>query len=162
MQELLNQIKTALNYKLYHLALNSSLALPDMCAALQSEDGKTNGRKYAQWYDTYVGSSSSLDGQACYRFRCSALHQGHSQHENLGYSRILFVEPNPNFFFHNNIINDVLNIDINIFCLSIIDAVEKWLSIIQDDDNFKKNYPKFIRRYPNGIAPYIVGIPVIS
>lgn len=163
MEELIKQIKIALDNNLYYLSLQATLSLPDICASLQSKDGKTTGQKYAEWYDNYVGSSSSfVDGKTCYKLRCSSLHEGNTQHKQLGYSRIIFIEPNEFYNFHNNIINDALNLNIKLFCTSILDAVEKWFEIIQYDDNFTNNYKKFMKRYENGLHPYISGIPVIS
>lgn len=162
MYELLNQIKLALDNKLYYLALQSSLTIPDICASLQSTDGKTNRMKYIEWYDTHILEKSFIDGETCYRLRCSSLHQGHTQNEKSKYSRILFIEPNSNYIMHNNIINDALNIDILIFCNSILDAAKKWLSSVQSDETFKSNYSKFMKRYEFGLPPYIIGVPVIS
>lgn len=162
MEEFIKQIRIALDNKLYYLALQSCLSLPDICASLDSEDGRTTGAKYAKWYDENVKGTSNLTGEDCYMFRCSALHQGHTQNQKSRYSRIIFVEPSPRFFMHNNVIMDVLNIDINVFCNSILNAVEDWLTKQQDNPQFLKNYELFIRRYPDGIAPFMVGIPVIS
>lgn len=165
MDDLLSQIKIALNSNLYYLALYTTLALPDICSALSSKDGKTSGRQYIEWYDKYAKGkcSSNLDGFACYKFRCSSLHQGTTQDKRMGYSKIIFLEPvNQNMILHDNILNDALNIDLNIFCLAMIKAVEDWLNDIKDTPNFIRNYKKFMKRYPNGLSPYIVGIPVIS
>ena len=162
MEEFIKQIRIALDNRLYYLALQSCLSLPDICASLDSEDGRTTGAKYAKWYDENVNGNSYLSGKDCYMFRCSALHQGHTQNKNSRFSRIIFVEPNPSFFMHNNIINGALNIDINVFCNSILEAVEKWIPEQHNNDLFLKNYELLIRRYPNGLPPFIVGIPVIS
>lgn len=163
MEELINQIKIALDNNLYYLSLQATLSLPDICASLQSKDGKTTGLKYAEWYDNYVESSSPyIDGKTCYKLRCSSLHQGNTQHEKLAYTRIIFIEPNEFYHCHSNIIDGALNLDIELFCTSILDAVEKWFKIIQCDDNFITNYKKFMKKYENGLHPYFVGIPVIS
>jgi hypothetical protein len=67
-----------------------------------------------------------------------------------------------NMIFHDNVMNDALNIDLNIFCLSMIDAVEEWYDQIKNDPIFVENYKTFMKRYPNGLSPYIGGVPVIS
>ena len=46
MEELINQIKIALDNNLYYLSLQATLSLPDICASLQSKDGKTT-----EYYD---------------------------------------------------------------------------------------------------------------
>ncbi|WP_218668306.1 hypothetical protein [Sediminibacillus massiliensis] len=74
--------------------------------------------------------------------------------------KILFVEPDHGMVMHNNEINDVLNIDVEIFCKDLIKAASEWYKKAKNTDNFKKNYEKTFKRYPDGLAPYIVGIPV--
>jgi hypothetical protein len=166
MKELLSQVKIAIDNNLYYLALNTTLSLPDICSALSSPTGETTGKQYVDWYNKHAlgKCSSKLDGYACYKFRCSTLHQGHTQDKNLGFSRVLFIEPSPsnNLVLHDNILNDALNIDLRIFCYGMIKAVLDWLNEIQDTQLFKANYEKFMKRYPNGLEPYIVGISAIS
>lgn len=149
---------------MYYLALYTTLTLPDICSALSSADGKTSGKKYINWYNNFAQDKccSHLDGIACYKFRCSMLHQGTTQETEIGYSRILFLEPTNTNSFHDNILQDALNIDLNIFCLSMIEAVEEWLVQVKNNPSFIKNYQTFMRRYPNGLCPYINGTPVIS
>ena len=168
MNEILNEIQKALQHKLYFLALSSTLTLPDICAALESDNNKTTGKKYKQWYNTYAYGkcSSFLDGHSCYKFRCSLLHQGSSKYSSeynkSDFERIIFLEPNHTFFMHDNIINDALNLDIVTFCNGMIKAVRSWEQIVCSSETFKKNYSNTIKLYPNGLPPYIVGPSVIS
>jgi hypothetical protein len=79
------------------------------------------------------------------------------------YSRILFVEPTASTsVLHCNIIEDALNIDVRIFCADIIAGAEKWLSEVEKTERFKRNITRCATRYPNGLPPYIIGVPVIS
>ncbi len=170
MQELLRQIEAALNANLFYLALFVSLSLPDICAGIDSPDGTTSGAKYGAWFDTYVApkyqrrGNQILSGEDCYRFRCSLLHQGSSQHRKSSYSRVLFVEPSLNdVVMHCNVFDGtVLNLDVRIFCTDLIKSVEEWLNQVENTQQYQTNYDKFMRRYPQGLPPYIVGVPVIS
>lgn len=165
MKDILSQIEFALNVNLYYLALFVSLTLPDICAALESSDGQTSGVKYAKWFDKYVAPKcyGKLTGQQCYKFRCSMLHQGSSQNPQTSYSRIMFFEPgNSGSIFHWGSINDGLLIDVRLFCLNIMSGVNEWLKDIENDQNFKTNYYKMIKRHPEGIFPYAAGSPVIG
>jgi hypothetical protein len=102
-------------------------------------------------------------GKDCYYYRCSALHQGSSQHPQGTYSRILFVEPSATTnIFHCNILNDALNIDVRIFCNYIVSGALDWLRQYETTELYERNYGKFMRRYPRGLSPYIVGVPVIG
>lgn len=164
MHELLRQIEVALSQRLYFMALFVAVALPDMAGAIDSEDGEASKTKYVQWFDQYVapGTYGLLNGEDCYYFRCSVLHQGTSQHRRSTYSRVLFVEPGTGIVSHYNVMNDVLNIDVNLFCLEIVAGCRKWLSEAAGGERFQQNYDMFMRRYPEGLPPYIVGVPVIG
>ena len=165
MRHLLEQIKKGLDNNLYYLSLFVALALPDICGAINSENGEAHRNKYIEWFNKYVAEKYNgfLSGEDCYYLRCSLLHQGSSQHIKSKYSRILFIEPAATTnIFHCNILNDALNIDVRIFCNDIIEGVEKWLKEVEETELYRKNYSKFMRRYPHGLEPYINGVPVIG
>ena len=165
MQDIIQQIRAANQVGLYYAALFSALAVPDICAALESADGKASKDKFVAWFNAYVAPryNGFLDGESCYYFRCSMLHQGSTQHPSGRYSRILFVEPgNSGMVLHNNILNDALNIDVRIFCEDICAATESWWPTASTKPAVQTNLARFVRRYPGGLAPYIVGLPVIA
>lgn len=164
MKDLLDQIERALDANLYLLALLGSLVIPDICGAVGSEDGRADRKKYINWFTKYAANICPfLSGEDCWRFRCSLLHQGSSQDKWSSYSRVLFVEPTATTnIFHCNVLNDALNIDIRIFCLGMVAAARRWLDEVQGTELFKRNMQKFMQRYPNGLAPYIVGVPVVT
>jgi hypothetical protein len=164
MEDLLGQIRRALQANLYYAALFPVLALPDICGALESPDGEANKPKYAAWFDKWVAQRyrGTLTGDDCYYLRCSLLHQGTTRHAKSTYSRVLFLEPNTIGFAHNNILMDALNIDLPTFCADMIDGVEAWLPQAIALPHFQTNMSRFITRYPNGLRPYIVGVPVIA
>jgi len=165
MKNLLGQIKKGLDNNLYYLSLFAVLSIPDICGAIDSENGEASKDKYVQWFNKYVARKYTgfLDGEDCYYFRCSLLHQGSSQHPKSNYSRVLFVEPTATTnVFHCNILNDAFNIDVRIFCNDIVECVKEWLTEVENTDLYKKNYTKFMMRHPNGLKPYIVGVPVIG
>jgi len=164
-RDLLAQIRTASATGLYYVALFPSLSLPDICGAIESLDGGATGPKYMAWFDKWVAPNYAgrLSGQDCYYYRCSLLHQGTTQHPRSTYARIIFVEPTVRGLqMHNNIMNDALNIDVRVFCEDILQGVEAWLPSAEQLSHFAANVAKFITRYPNGLAPYIVGVPVIG
>lgn len=165
MRDFLTQIQKGLDSNLYFLALFSVLSIPDICGAMSSEDGEAKPDRYKKWFDDYVAVKYNgfVTGEDCYFFRCSLLHQGSSQHPKGNYKRVIFIEPSATTnILHNNILNDALNIDVKIFCNDIVSGVEKWLDENENTDLYKRNYDKFMRRYPNGLPPYIVGVSVIG
>lgn len=58
--------------------------------------------------------------------------------------------------------NDALCIDLQVFCREVIAGVRAWLAQVENAEPFKSNYEKFVRRYPDGLKPYIAGVPVIG
>lgn len=165
MRDLITQIRESLqNPRLYYISLFTSLALPDICGAIGSTNGEASGQKYIDWYNEYVAHTCHfLTGEDCYHFRCSLLHQGSTQHSTSSYKRIIFLEPAAtNNVFHCNILNDALNLDVRIFCTDMVNGVENWLQRNEHTPLYQTNYNRFIRRYPDGLNPYIIGIPVIS
>ena len=140
MKNLLEQIKKGLDNNLYYLSLFATLSVPDICGAINSENGEASKDKYVQWFNKYVAGKypGSLDGEDCYYFRCSLLHQGSSQHPKSNYSRVLFIEPAATTnVFHRNILNDALNIDVRIFCNDIVEGVKEWLKEVENTDLYQ-------------------------
>jgi hypothetical protein len=156
--------------RFHYLALSAVLTVPDICSALESPDGEANGARYKAWVNQHVAPlhlrpdnrQPFLTGEDCWRFRCSFLHQGRTQHPASGYTRILFIEPGAPILGHMNVLNDALQIDVHLFCAEMVTAAKQWLADIEGTEPYETNLNAFVRRYPTGLAPYIVGVPVIS
>ncbi len=177
MRELLNQIQKGLKQNLYFLSLFTTLTIPDICSAMESEDGLTTSDRYKKWFNAYMvkrepqkyGDDKNLTATACWNFRCAILHQGRSKHKNLSYKRILFIEP-PNLHGIGSIQacicgadteENALLINVEKFCGDIIQSANEWLRNNEKSDIYKKNYQYLIKRYPNGLKP-VVGCSVIG
>ena len=79
-QKLINEINTALNNKLYLVALASALTLPDVCGKAEYPNCKTSER-YKKWYLNYV-KEGDLPSNVVYALRCSLLHEGNTEVES--------------------------------------------------------------------------------
>lgn len=91
MNNLIREIRSDLKFGNYLSALALSLIIPDICAkALYGRTGRDN---YIKWYDENIGMNYRsendampyLDGDVVYQLRCSILHSGHYDLENLGH-----------------------------------------------------------------------------
>lgn len=183
MHALIDQLEASLQSKQYFLSLYVALTVPDMAGALSSANGEANKQKYAAWYDQWVPqqigirrakqfgelppappSRTLFSGEECYRFRCSLLHQGRTQHPKSQFTRVIFIEPNSGspMRVHNSVVNGALCIDLPYFCEEIIGAARDWLDQIDKDSYFEANYVRFARRHENGLLPYFSGAPVIG
>lgn len=122
-------------------ALFVALSMPDICGKIESPN-QSSPKRYAFWFDKYVGDKYIgylgpqkekhifLSGNDCYALRCSLLHEGHDdiskQRAKEALEKFHFIEPQPNKFIHNNQYGNVLQLQIDVFCNDISNAVKKW------------------------------------
>ena len=162
MKDILAQIDAVNKAGYYYVALFSALAIPDICAALESSDGEARSDRYIKWYERNV-DSSPVTGQDIYRFRCSLLHQGRTTHRKSSFSRIIFIEPGAEItLFHKWVVRDALLINVQMFVSDILAAAMQWLVKAENTETFKKNFAMFVARHPDGLKPYVVGMPIIG
>lgn len=184
MKLLLEQLESSLESGNYYISLFTALTLPDIAGAMDSENGLSTGAKYKQWYETWARPrfmdilmetipehakeymtemENPFDGEACYLYRCSLLHQGRTVHPKSKYARIIFIEPgNTQMMMHYGTLNDALCIDLASFCKELILGVRMWLKEVEHTEKYQRNYNDFVKRHANGISPYIVGVPVVG
>ena len=164
METVTQEIRAALDAGLYYLAVMITFTLPDICAALESPNGKTTGPRYKAWYNTWLASQyPSIAPDDLWHMRCGVVHEGRLGHSKMQYARILFTVPNAQGnVFHNNILNDALNLDVVIFCTDILTAVDRWYADMRDDPNVIANLPRLMQYREQGLSPYMVGIPLIA
>jgi hypothetical protein len=139
-------IRQSLENKNWYAALYLSLTLPDICARLEADNGKTSGPKFVAWFDQYladkyrhrIGGSPVphvfLSGNDCYALRCSMLHEGGADITTQRCREVL-----ERFHFtvvgaHCNQFNSILQLDVPTFCKDVCSAAERWYS------DFKQNH----------------------
>ena len=164
METLLGEVERALAMRLYYLASLLTLQLPDVCAALESPDGKTKPELYKAWYRTWLAPKyNRITEDDIYCLRSGVIHQGRFGHPGSQFSRVFFTLPDPSRnIFHNNVVGDALNLDLMIFCRDVIESVRTWHNAKKSDPTVQSNLQRLVQYYPNGMPPYIVGVPVIG
>jgi hypothetical protein len=170
MERILSQIESTLDSGNYIPALFTALALPDICGAVDSADGRASGASYKTWFDAHVGDKYKLgdwvflDGDGCYYFRCSLLHQGSSIHPKQSYSRIEFIEPgSTKSEAHCVIIDNTLVIDVVTFCRDLVAGARTWLATKTGDQQAKAKLDKLLsRRTGNLTCLFGVDLPTIG
>ena len=92
------------------------------------------------------------------------LHQGSSIHRKSPYTRVIFIEPGaPNYSIHYCVIgNEALLIQIDEFVEEMLTGCERWLQFVKGTQPFEKNFGRFATRHPRGLAPYVLGVPVVG
>lgn len=168
METLTNEIKEALRHRLLYAALILTLTLPDACAALESPNGQTSHDAYTAWWKTWLKGEydNHLTADEVYLLRCAAAHQGRFQHPGLKFDRVVFtLRPNGNFFHKNTFrsgVQVILNLDLGFFCQDVVQAAEAWFAQKKTDPQVKANLVKLVQFYPNGILPYLEGVPAVG
>lgn len=185
MRTLVSQLELSLDdSRLYCLSLFTALTVPDIAGALDAQDGRANPNRYKSWYETWVRPvfatrirewrlakgfaadsdvENPLSGDACYRFRCSLLHQGTTQQVQSSRPRIIFVAPGATTnVIHYAMFKDALCIDLPSFCREMIDGTNAWLASVEGTGLFQTNYDRFARLHEGGLPPYISGVPVVG
>ncbi|MFI8667168.1 hypothetical protein ACIGGE_12090 [Qipengyuania sp. NPDC077410] len=159
MHNFIDATERAIDDQIWIAGLTTALSMPDICASLASENGKTNGQKYANWWDKYVGSAYRsqigakkiehvfMSGDDCYALRCAYLHNGSEdlskQKVNQTLNRFIFVEPPTNgSFFHLNQFDSQLQVQVDVFCRDIVAGVSEWLEDVAGDDRIQQEMAK--------------------
>ncbi|MES2434757.1 MAG: hypothetical protein V4586_13150 [Pseudomonadota bacterium] len=181
---LVDQIEDALGNGQYFLALFVSLSIPDIAAAISSENGEARGTKYISWYEKWVRPKFALnlaadwikaghspptnienpfDGESCYYYRCGMLHQARSTHTKSHFSRVVFIEPNfTSHRVHYHREQGHLTIDLPWFCQEVIQGFRHWVETEHATVNYQRNIALTMQRYPTGFKGIIEGLPLIS
>jgi hypothetical protein len=161
MDSILAEIERSLGAGLFYSAILLSLTLPDICAALESPDGKSDGDRYMRWYDAHLARTyPQLTSIDCWSLRCGVAHQGRFGPATKQYSRVIFGLPNnQGITIHRTTVHDALYLDAVHFCRDFLAAVRTWLANAKVPD---ANMERLVRWRPTGLAPYSFGIPVIA
>jgi hypothetical protein len=169
---LISQTRKAIQSELYYVALISALSIPDIAGALEANDRLASKYRYINWYEKWVrprltenrNRENPFSGEVCYIFRCSMVHQGASHRSDSPYRKIIFIEPgHPNYSIHYCLVGgDALLIQIDQFIEEVLRGCELWLEAVKDTEPFVTNYGHFAKRHPQGVAPYVIGVPVVG
>ena len=133
--------------------------------SLASADGRSDGNRYKEWCLEHLSSSETihLTGEDLWSIRCGVLHNGRFGDLKHNVARIAFV---PAAGSAGNIfsgkVNDAYFCNVTEFCKNICDAVCIWYELNKGDPNVLENIPRLMQYYPQGLAPFIIGMPIIA
>jgi hypothetical protein len=180
---ILREIEKALEAKLYYVAIAVALSVPDICACLECDPDKpiwATQEKYVAWCDKNL-RFKNLTGVDLFRIRGGVLHQGHFDHPKSKFDRVMFIGPESAIKAHDIVITvkpgvtfsgisaetlrvsgDLLQLDVRMFCNSILDAARAWGISKANDPHVLRNLPNLVRYRPEGLPPFSVGVPTIA
>ena len=138
--------------KAYWSLLHVTICLPDICAALQSDDGRTNGKLYIAWCDQFL-PDTLLSGSERYQMRCNVLHQGRAKIEPPGrYTGFSFAQPTQTGEIdHRRVEGTTLILDVGRLSSEYRHGVEGWTRYLKtkptspDARNVVSNLPSLVR-----------------
>ena len=143
-------IRRAVADKNWYAALPLALALPDICAWIQWENGAgPNHARYSRWFEENLGhlyrrpmgkeTMTFMSGIECFLLRSSFLHAGGEdikagKHVDAS-MRFVFLRPDDGWTQHHRIrTGDRLGLQVDLFCTEMCDAVDAWATpnLLQD------------------------------
>ncbi|ANB49230.1 hypothetical protein CHR37_04625 [Bacillus velezensis] len=137
-----NAVEKSIEDENWYSALALALALPDICGNLQ-DPKRSSSDKYIGFFNDFIKQKYTrligdpkepqefLNGRDMYALRCSFLHAGEVEISKQRIKNVLdgyiFLKPNNIIYAHMNKVNDTLQLQIDVFCKHIIQAVNEWL-----------------------------------
>ena len=136
----------------YWSLLHVTVCLPDICAALQSDDGETSRTQYIAWCDQHL-PDPSLSGAERYRMRCKVLHQGRATVDQAGrYGGFSFAQPAATGDIdHKRLDGNTLILDVGRLSEEVRLAVGQWICRLEanpansEAQNVERNLPTLVR-----------------
>ena len=153
MERFFTSIEKAINANDLYGALSTALTIPDIAGKLENPDLGV-GARYKEWYrnwlqDTYTGTGPAVGGHVflsdedCYGLRCSYLHAGGGELERKAkhtLERFHFIERPKWGSAHRNQLNNVLQLQVDEFCMEMVEAGRRWFQWAQ------ANRPDIVQR----------------
>jgi len=158
MQNIINSARATTEQENWYAALFVSLALPDICVALESD--KTDGNKYAEWLERNLPQYKGfLSGNDCYALRYALLHRGKDdiadqyKREILEHYVFLTSGSHCNLFrecVFNEVKKSFLQLNVGRFCNDLCDAAQAVLNKIASDPGTAKRIQETIEIHEPG------------
>jgi len=158
MKNFTDSIKKAVTDKNWFAALFLGLCMPDICGAIETPN-EGNGIRYKRWFSVNLGTYTEMfSAEEAWYFRCSCLHQGIDADARMAHERFHFITPPMrNGAVHLNNLGGVLQMQIDIFCNDMADAVDAWYeNVVKKDPDMKSRAHELIKIYgPESLSPFI-------
>lgn len=141
----IEEIERCENAKCYWALLHVLLALPDVCATLETDPASAKPGvcdRYVDWCAAYLPKSPVVSGADRYQMRNALLHSGSTTAQNLfkkhhtDYKHFSYVDPETfDLSVHDttNQSRTVLNVHVAAMAAETKDALESWFNALQGD-----------------------------
>ncbi len=139
----------------YWALLHLLVILPDICAALEANDGKAGkGGPYRNWCRRYFGRDREFTPVDRYALRCVLLHQGRTVTDKGQYSSYSFSQPTPTGEVQHRVVDPfapehrpIYRLEISRMAEETLQAIRSWFADLQTTGNAKRlnNVKRHIR-----------------
>jgi hypothetical protein len=142
-----------------------ALPLPDIAGS--AEFSGTHERVYVLWAEKYCKFEASY-ARSLYRIRCDLLHSLGAKPKGAQRQRFIFTFPEYHGPLRVHSITmksgneEAVVLDSILLSEHICNAAKAWYSEVQSDLDKQFKIKQMLRIYPNGIAPFIVGQPIVG
>ena len=89
--------------------------------------------------------------------RCALLHEGRDniteQRAREALDRFHFIEPPPNARRHCNQINNVLQLQVDVFCKEVLEGLAQWRKDVQGSKHIEQRINNILVVYPHNQIP---------
>lgn len=163
MDNLSKAIESAITNKSWYGALFVALCVPDICGYVESPTTRSQAR-YEKWFEKYMLNKYSsfigpdktphtfISPSDCYALRCALLHEGREeivdQRARDALDRFHFIEPPPNRQIHLNQINNILQLQVDVFCKDVLEGLAQWRKDIQGTLDIEQRISNVLQVYP--------------
>ncbi|WP_434575001.1 hypothetical protein J3P88_10165 [Pseudomonas sp. Z3-6] len=170
MDRFTKSLRSAIAHGDWYVALSSALTLPDVCARIVEPYEKSSEKRYTKWFKHWMeplytvdmpegGPTVFLSGGDCYALRCSYLHEGGAnitaQRARQALNDFHFVStPPPGWEVHRNMIDRTLQLQVDIFCSEMADAVDNWASSVAADQDIQNRMNALLIIHIN--SPFVI------
>jgi hypothetical protein len=152
MQRFIDAITKSLQQENWYGALAVALTLPDICGRLENPKMGSE-KRFVAWWDKYVLHKYTLPagpnrlahvflaGGDAYALRCAYLHEGSDDVLNhrarIALDSFHFITPPKTGLVHCNQSNNLLQLQIDLFCKDICDGVSQWINDTKNNAGVK-------------------------
>ena len=155
-----------LEVKAYWCLLHVTVCLPDVCAALESRNGKADPEKYKKWSDRYFKQDALTGLERC-EIRCKVLYEGRARASRKGrYTRFAFGLPDTFCRVdHLRVDGRTLHIDVAELYRETRQAMREWIVELESNPtSAKANYAaknlRFLVHVSNQSVPLATSGPI--
>jgi hypothetical protein len=151
----------------YWSLLHVTVCLPDICAALESDNGRTLGKLYIAWCDTNL-PDALLTAEERYAMRCKVLHEGRAHVGQQGrYTGFAFTQPAANGDVdHRRVEGTTLVLDVGRLSAEYESGVRGWIRVVEAQPagpvamNVERNLQTIVRVHQKPMPIQVLGVVI--